>query len=237
MGRKDQSGTEGKFDRRTVLKTGALSAGIALAGCLGGGPGADGGETVAATMSQTGTTNDGTVRTEDGTEAEEGETERDDETADGETSHEDTAEGTPETPAKDEKCAVCNMKVAMYPKYNAQLQQTDGEHVHFCSTGCLVAYVEKPSQFDDDASPDDIGTKWVHDHESKELVSVADEYFVLEMNAEHVDDPMMKNPLAFSTESAAKAYVEGYDDLSTDDIVRFDAFTLETAKQYRGRFF
>lgn len=206
--------------RRTALRAGIVGVGAALAGCLGSsGTGDTGGtegtdQTTTERSAQTGTGTEGTEQTET-----------------------TQAEATPETPAKDESCAVCKMYPAKFPDYNAQLQLNDGEHVHFCSTGCLTAYTASPGTFHEGVTRDDVDVAWAHDHASTELVRANDAYFVLETDADRVDDPMMRNPLAFERESDATDYVDRYDDLSTDDVVRYEDFDLTLAKEYRGKFF
>ncbi|WP_327054092.1 nitrous oxide reductase accessory protein NosL [Halomicrococcus gelatinilyticus] len=199
--------------RRTALRAGLLGVGAALAGCVGS-SGTD--EETTSTTDRTSTGQPTTSTATEGTDA---------------------AAAKPETPGEEESCAVCKMYPAKFPDYNAQLLRDDGEHVHFCSTGCMTAYTASPGTFQEGVTRDDVDVAWAHDHATKELTRASEAYFVLETDADRVDDPMMKNPLAFADEGDATDYVDQYDDLSTDDVVRYDDFDVELAKQYRGKFF
>jgi len=138
---------------------------------------------------------------------------------------------------EDATCAVCNMKPAEYPDWNAQLAFDDGERFHFCSPGCGTAFYADPGRFAEGRSRDAIEGIWFRDYGSTELTDGTAASFVLEMNADRIDAPMMKNPVPFADRADAVAYVEQYDDLGEDDVVGLDAFDVELAKQFRGRFF
>ncbi|WP_411966356.1 nitrous oxide reductase accessory protein NosL [Haloferax sp. YSMS24] len=137
----------------------------------------------------------------------------------------------------DASCSVCKMTPAKFPDYNAQLAYDGHDHQFFCSTGCMTAFAAVPENFDEAFEGASPTGAWVHDHESKELVDGQAASYVLEMNPDRVDDPMMTNPLAFSSRDDAVAYVDQYDDLSAEDIVAFDDFDRELAEQYRAKFF
>lgn len=140
-------------------------------------------------------------------------------------------------PPADAECAVCRMTPRDYPEWNAQLSFEDGHRAFFCSPGCLVAYYADPGHFEDGRSQDGVAGVWVHDYTSKDLVDGVTASYVLEMDADRIDAPMMRNPVPFAAEADAVDYVEQYDDLSSDDVVSLDAFDRELAEQYRGRFF
>ena len=135
----------------------------------------------------------------------------------------------------DAECAVCKMKPANYPEWNAQLAFDDGDRAYFCSPGCLVAYHAKPGTFTEGRSWEDVAGVWAHDYDSKELFDAESGVFVLEMNPDRIDAPMMRNPVPFAERADAEAYADQYDDLTTDDIVTLDAFDVELASKYRGK--
>lgn len=143
----------------------------------------------------------------------------------------------PVEPPADASCGVCKMAPAEYPDWNAQLVFGDGTRVHFCSPGCFAAFYADPGHFEDGRSQDAIANSWVTDYLSTELTDAATASFVLEMNADRIDAPMMMNPVPFADEADAQVYVDRYDDLGADDVVGLDSFDLDIAKQYRGRFF
>jgi hypothetical protein len=101
----------------------------------------------------------------------------------------------------------------------------------------MAAFAAVPGHFDESFDGESPAGAWVHDHPTKDLVDGLAASYVLEMNPDRVDDPMMKNPLPFASREDAVAYVDQYDDLSEDDIVGFDAFDRELAEQYRAKFF
>lgn len=148
-----------------------------------------------------------------------------------------SAPNEPVDPPDEAACGVCKMKPANHPEWNAQFAFGDGTRVHFCSPGCHVAFYADPGRFMDGRSREDIETGWVTDYTSKEWTDAMDAVYVLEMNPDRIEAPMMKNPVPFETQDDATAYVEQYDDLGPDDIVGIDAFDVSLAKQYRGRFF
>lgn len=134
----------------------------------------------------------------------------------------------------DADCAVCKMKPAEYPDWNAQLVHEDETRAFFCSSGCAVTYSAVPEEFADaDAS---IAGVWMTDVETRETIDGEGAYYALETKGDRLEDPMMVNPVAFSDRADAVAYVDAVDYLSESDIVELDAFDRELASQYRSRF-
>ena len=43
-------------------------------------------------------------------------------------------------------CTVCGMPPANYPKHRSQVTTADGDHLHFCSTQCMVNFLADPDQ-------------------------------------------------------------------------------------------
>lgn len=143
----------------------------------------------------------------------------------------------PATVPGDASCAVCGMTVSKFPEWNAQLAHEDGERVHFCTSGCLAAYHADPGHFREGRTWDTVVAAWVRDYNTTGLVDATTVHYVLELDTERVDDPMMKNPLPFADRADAVAYVDQYDDLSETDVVRLSAFDRDLAETYRGTFF
>ncbi|WP_256290726.1 nitrous oxide reductase accessory protein NosL [Halobellus inordinatus] len=201
--------------RRRALGAGGAVLTLALAGCSGTG---DGGttETETATTTQT----DTATPTAEPTTTETGEASL-------------SALEVPE----DANCAVCNMKPAKFPDYNAQLQYESAEPKFFCSNGCMASFAADPGHFEEAYADASIAAAFVHDHDTTDWIDGLAASYVLEMDSERVDDPMRINPLAFDTEADATAYVEQYDDLTAEDVVGFDAFDRDLAEQYRASFF
>lgn len=126
--------------------------------------------------------------------------------------------------------AVCAMEVADYPEWNAQLAHEDETGAFFCTSGCMVTYRLDPSEFDGSDSP--IAGVWVTDFETGELVDGAEAYYVLEDDVDRMNEPMGLNPRPFADRADASAYVEAHS-LSEGDVVRLDAFDLDTVAIYR----
>lgn len=131
-------------------------------------------------------------------------------------------------------CPVCNMIPAQYPDWNAQAVHEDGERAYFCTSGCMTAYYVVPERFD---APDAAITGvWVTDFETRDLIDGLEATYVLETDADRVDDPMMRNPIPFADPEDATRYVDQYDDLDEDDVVTIEAFDRDVAEAYRARF-
>lgn len=143
----------------------------------------------------------------------------------------------PVEPSEDASCGVCKMTPATYPDWNAQLTFADGERVHFCSPGCFVAFYADPGHFTEGRGRGDVANAWVTDYASKTAIDAATASFVLEMDPDRIDAPMMKNPVPFAEAADAREYVDQYDDLDADDVVGLDAFDRALARQYRAKFF
>jgi nitrous oxide reductase accessory protein NosL len=146
---------------------------------------------------------------------------------------EDTTVQARDVPA-DAKCAVCEMKAADFPDWNAQAVHTDATREFFCSTGCATTYYAAPGEFAETDA--DIAGLWVRDVSSGELIDGTDAHYALETESDRLDDPMRLNPAAFGTREAALAYVDAVDYLTPDDIVELSAFDRELARRYRDRF-
>ena len=136
----------------------------------------------------------------------------------------------------DTECTVCNMMPANFPAWNAQASHETGERAHFCSPGCLAAYYADPGHFEDGREQADVVGVWTHGPESEDLLDGTMAQFVLDTNADRTGGPMMGNPLAYADAADAQAYVDEYDDLSDDDVVRLQAITRSDAEAYRGKF-
>lgn len=150
---------------------------------------------------------------------------------------------SPAEPAEfpaDASCAVCNMKPAEHPPWNAQLVTDDDNQVFFCSPGCLLAYTVDPGRFGGDDTP--LANVWVTEFESEDFIDGMEAVYLAVNDPNHIDDIMMMNPIPFSSESDAEdlrsrlneEYDSGY---TSEDIIGFSDFDHELAQRYRGDFF
>ena len=70
---------------------------------------------------------------------------------------------------KDDRCPVCAMKAAMYPKFACTMELIDGRRFSFCATGCLIRSWLHPEVFLK-AEKSDIQHVWVRDYFSGEKI-------------------------------------------------------------------
>lgn len=64
---------------------------------------------------------------------------------------------------KDDRCPVCAMKVALYPKFACIMELADGRSYSFCSTGCMIRSWFHPEIYLK-APKSDIRSIWVQDY-------------------------------------------------------------------------
>lgn len=134
----------------------------------------------------------------------------------------------------DARCAVCHMKAAKYPDWNAQAVHEDDTREFFCSPGCATTYYAVPETFAATASP--VAGFWVTGYESGDFIDGTAASYALETDRDRLDDPMMVNPVPFRNRTDAVAYVDEVDYLNEDDIVSLSAFDRGLAKEYRARY-
>jgi hypothetical protein len=205
------------LDRRRLLALAGAGLATGLAGCSGGD-----GTTTTERETTAPTTTDGTVTD---TATPEPTTTTGDRTP---------AAIEPVSVPADARCPVCNMVPADYPDWNAQALHEDGERAFFDTSGCAVTYYALPGEFA--ATDADLAGLWVTDFETRETVDGTMAYYALETDSERVEDPMRRNPAPFADRADAEAYVDAVDYLTTEDIVRLEAFDRELAMQYRANF-
>lgn len=138
----------------------------------------------------------------------------------------------PIEPPEGRRCdGPCGMEPAKYPDTNAQLAHEGGRGVFFDTPGCLVAYYQDPTFYD---GPDSaIGTAWVRDFGTEELLEGTEAYFVLDFSKDRHEELMAHNPKPFADRDDAVDYVGSYDDLDENDIVDLGSFGAEEAHRYR----
>jgi copper chaperone NosL len=154
-------------------------------------------------------------------------------TTDDETTSEDDGQArSPTDVPQDARCAVCNMKAANFPDWNAQAVHADDTREFFCTSGCATTYYAVTSQFADTDA--DVAGLWVRDLGSRSLVDGTTAYYALETDPDRLDDPMRVNPAPYADREDAAAYVDAVEYLTEDDVVELSAFDRELAEQYRG---
>lgn len=104
-------------------------------------------------------------------------------------------------PSDQDRCVVCNMFPARYPKNNAQLITADKKRFHFCSTQCLFEFLQDPKKYGAGAS--EVGAIWVHDHASGRCIFGKNAYYVVGSKAL---GPMGYEAIPFDLKSDAAAF-------------------------------
>lgn len=64
---------------------------------------------------------------------------------------------------EDDRCPVCAMKVAMYPKFVCAMEMVDGRKFSFCASGCMIRSWLNPEIYLK-AEKSDIKQVWVQDY-------------------------------------------------------------------------
>ncbi len=125
-------------------------------------------------------------------------------------------------PSPTDRCPVCNMFPARYPYGKSQIQLRKGKTIHFCSTQCLFAFLEKQSQYVD--PPVEPFLIWVVDRNSGIWTSGRAAFYVI--GSSKVFGPMGYEALPFysikeATEFAAEngGMVANYGEVTIEKIV------------------
>ena len=132
---------------------------------------------------------------------------------------------------EDHDCPVCQMRVARYTDWRAQLAHEDGTGIFFDTPGCLLAYYVDYELLDSSEAP--IETVWLTDFETGRMFEAGDGYLVRETDFDRHQFPMGGSPIPFSSRDDAEAYTDEYDDLSADDVITLDEVDRELALEYR----
>ena len=116
------------------------------------------------------------------------------------------------------QCPVCDMYPARYPKNKCQLQTSDGEILHFCSTQCLFAFLKNPKKY----NKPDMKAKfiWVIDYQSNKWIYAPNAYYVV---GSTVNGPMGKEAFPFVSSADAMKFSTAH----SGKILRFKTVTLD----------
>jgi copper chaperone NosL len=119
-------------------------------------------------------------------------------------------------PSDQDRCPICNMFPARYPKNNAQLITADGKRFHFCSTQCLFEFLQNPQKYG--AGEIKIGPIWVHDHTSGRYIFGKNAYYVV---GSEVLGPMGYEAIPFDLKSDAMGFAKD----KGGQVLKFDKVT------------
>ena len=104
-----------------------------------------------------------------------------------------------------DRCAVCGMYPARYPKNKCQILTEDQNVYHFCSTQCLFAFLADTVQYAGKAVQPFL--LWVIDVESSAWISGRTAYYVV---GSTLFGPMGKEAFAFDKKADAEKFAEKY---------------------------
>jgi nitrous oxide reductase accessory protein NosL len=120
-----------------------------------------------------------------------------------------------------ERCPVCEMFPARYPRNRAQIHTREKTVYHFCSTQCLFAFLKDSAPYaGQPATPFLI---WVADNETRELISARTAYYVV---GSREMGPMGHEGFAFGHKDRAAAFARKHG----GRVLPFKAVSLEAIK-------
>lgn len=106
---------------------------------------------------------------------------------------------------KSERCPVCGMYPAGYPKWHSQIVFTDGEHSSFDSPIEMFRFIHNMAKYDSRHSAAQIGQIYVPDYETGEWLNARDAVYVV---GSKVSGPMGADLPAFANEERAKGFIK-----------------------------
>jgi copper chaperone NosL len=77
----------------------------------------------------------------------------------------------------DDRCPVCAMKAALYPKFACTMELVDGRKFSFCATGCMIRSWLHPEVYLK-AEKSDIQHVWVQDYFTGQRIDGASAFWV-----------------------------------------------------------
>ena len=115
-----------------------------------------------------------------------------------------------------ERCPVCEMYPARYPRHKCQIQTREQAVYHFCSTQCLFAFLADSAKYA--GRPVEPFLIWVVDLETQAWISARTAYYVL---GSVKQGPMGGEALAFDHRDRAEAFARQ----NGGRVMLFDAVT------------
>lgn len=103
---------------------------------------------------------------------------------------------------KDDRCPVCAMQVALYPKFACAMELVDGRKFSFCATGCMIRSWLHPEVYLG-AEKADIQNVWVQDYFTGEKIDGSTAFWVAGSN---VIGPMGSAFVPLKSESDVEAF-------------------------------
>lgn len=110
--------------------------------------------------------------------------------------------------SSNEKCPVCGMFVAKYPKWTASMETTDGHHHYFDGVKDMMEFYFAPQKYHHDHQKEDFIAIFVSDYYTLEKIEAKKAFFVAGSN---VYGPMGHELIPFKSEADAKAFSKAHD--------------------------
>jgi nitrous oxide reductase accessory protein NosL len=114
-------------------------------------------------------------------------------------------EYAPKPIAKSERCPVCGMYPANYPKWHAQIVFKHGEHSSFDSPIEMFRFVHNMAKYDKRHVTADIGMIYVPDFDTGSWLEARQAFFVIGSRAK---GPMGDDLPAFASKDAASGFIK-----------------------------
>ena len=133
----------------------------------------------------------------------------------------------PKPMAKSERCPVCGMYPASYPKWHSQIVFKDGEHSSFDSQMDMFRFVQNMAKYDKRHSSEQIGKIYVRDFDKGGWLDAKQAFFVSGSKAE---GPMGPDLPAF----ASKEQASGFAKKSGGEVHTFQQVTPEVVNGGHG---
>ncbi len=106
-----------------------------------------------------------------------------------------------------ERCPVCGMFVAPFPKWITQVKHRDGSHHSFDGVKCMMRFHLDPQQFDKRWKKDDLRLLWVRDYYTLKFVRADKAWFVV---GSDVHGPMGHELIPFVDERSAGVFLSDH---------------------------
>ena len=121
-----------------------------------------------------------------------------------------------------DKCPVCGMFVAKYPKWTAYMETKDGHHHYFDGVKDMMEFYFAPQKYHHNHQKEDFIAIFVSDYYTLERIEAKKAFFVAGSN---IYGPMGHELIPFKNEADAKEFTTAH---SGKRIYQFHALTHET---------
>ncbi len=130
----------------------------------------------------------------------------------------------PLKPSSKDKCQVCGMFVAKYPKWVSEIIFTDGSCAFFDGPKDMFTYYHSLEKFNPSKKTSDIAAVYVTEYYSTKMVSAEKVFFI---KGSDVNGPMGDELIPVANEDNAKSFMK---DHNGKKILKFSEVTKEELK-------